>query len=487
MEKACNAVGLPTEDDLNSPTASAQGIFQIDAAVYPNGTRVSTYQAYLNKGIALARKSHLTICTNTVATKLQLNNGEDPAKNDADDVRVTGVYVAPAPAPGQTTSDPVLVKARREVIVCGGVFRTPQLLMLSGIGPREHLVEEHGIPCIRDLPAVGQNLADHFAVPIMIELPTHDTMHKLAAFPIRVGLASFLQYLVFGSGMMATTAVSRAAFVRTSAMDESTYCIDDSDSANDASQPHNVSDVEVIMVPVNAVNPEATGFPVHGATKGRAFMTLYTNMMQMRTTGRVELRSATDTQAHTRIFYPELSNEDEKAAEDWKDIRRAIRFSMRLAEEFVERSGYPHKPAELVFAPGMDMNILTDITMNGPGRKSPKNAMAPALAPAPAQTDVTPIKLPPLTKTWKTVTDDEIDAYVRETALTTYHYCGTCRISKTAADGVVDTRLRVHGIKNLRVADATVFPKIPNVHTMAPAMMVAERCADFIREDWAGK
>lgn len=49
---------------------------------------------------------------------------------------------------------------------------------------------------------------------------------------------------------------------------------------------------------------------------------------------------------------------------------------------------------------------------------------------------------------------------------------------------VVDSRLNVHGMERLRVADASVFPKIPAAHTCAPTVMVAEKCADFIKDDW---
>ncbi|CAK7231558.1 hypothetical protein SBRCBS47491_007972 [Sporothrix bragantina] len=481
MEKACNAVGLPAEDDCNAPTASAQGIFRLDAAVYPDGSRVSAYRAYLNKDIALARKSHLTICTEAVATKLQFNEGEAIAGSDTGDVRVTGVYVASA-ATAQSISEPVLVTARREVIICGGAFRSPQLLMLSGIGPREQLADKHGIPCVRDLPAVGRNLSDHFAIPLMIEMPAHDTLHSLMEFPIRVGLVGFLKHLVFGSGMLSMPSNSTTIFARTSAVDESTYRTENSATANDASKPRNVPDVEVMVIPVNAINLEMAGNPVHAITKGRAYLTLYTAMVQLHTTGHLELASATDPLAHARVFYPDLDS-DPKTADDWVAIRRAVRFSMHLAEEFVDRSGYPHKPAELVFAPGMDMDLLGDITKGRPGERPQDTSTA---MPAPSKDPVV-TKLPPLTKTWKTVSDTEIDAYVRETGQSSLHFGCTCRISKTAADGVVDTRLRVHGVKNLRVADASVFPKIPSGHTMAPTLMVGERCADFIREDWAGR
>lgn len=57
-------------------------------------------------------------------------------------------------------------------------------------------------------------------------------------------------------------------------------------------------------------------------------------------------------------------------------------------------------------------------------------------------------------------------------------------MSNSAESGVVDQQLRVHGFQNLRIADASVFPEVPSGHTMAPVMMVAERCADFVKDVW---
>ncbi len=76
----------------------------------------------------------------------------------------------------------------------------------------------------------------------------------------------------------------------------------------------------------------------------------------------------------------------------------------------------------------------------------------------------------------------EVLAHIRQTGAHTYHASGTVRIG-SPQDGAVDARLRVHGIDGLRVADASVFPVIPRGNTNAPALMVGERCADFIRED----
>ncbi|WP_411152566.1 GMC family oxidoreductase [Streptomyces sp. A30] len=80
------------------------------------------------------------------------------------------------------------------------------------------------------------------------------------------------------------------------------------------------------------------------------------------------------------------------------------------------------------------------------------------------------------------VTDDEIAAYVKRNLLSYHHQVGTCRMG-TGADAVVGPRLRVHGVPGLRVADASVMPAVPSGNTHAPAVMIGERCANFLLTD----
>lgn len=80
--------------------------------------------------------------------------------------------------------------------------------------------------------------------------------------------------------------------------------------------------------------------------------------------------------------------------------------------------------------------------------------------------------------------DKALDDFIRERVRTTYHYASTCRMApeNDPIPGVVDDELRVHGLSNVRVCDTSVFPQITSSHLQAPAVMVAERCADFIKE-----
>jgi choline dehydrogenase-like flavoprotein len=77
--------------------------------------------------------------------------------------------------------------------------------------------------------------------------------------------------------------------------------------------------------------------------------------------------------------------------------------------------------------------------------------------------------------------DDDLRRYLRESTYTAHHPSGTCRMSET--DGVVDSQLRVHGVEGLRVADASVFPRMIGLNLCLTVLMVAERCAEFALRD----
>jgi choline dehydrogenase len=76
--------------------------------------------------------------------------------------------------------------------------------------------------------------------------------------------------------------------------------------------------------------------------------------------------------------------------------------------------------------------------------------------------------------------DADLDAFVRKTVRTTYHYGCTARMAPKSEGGVVDDELRVHGIQKLRIADCSIIPEMMSTHLQAPAVMIAERCADML-------
>ncbi len=176
--------GLKPNDDFNGAEQEGAGRYQVTCR---KGRRWSTYQAYL---LPAEKRTNLTTRTEVLATSIDLE-GE----------RAVGVTFRH----GGTTSS---VRARREVLVCGGAINSPQLLMLSGIGPSAHLAE-HGIDVKVDLAGVGANLQDHPVVPLIWH--TRGTTDLAALNNLR----NFARWKATGRGPLASNVGESGAFFAT--------------------------------------------------------------------------------------------------------------------------------------------------------------------------------------------------------------------------------------------------------------------------------
>jgi choline dehydrogenase-like flavoprotein len=152
------------------------------------GARWSTADAYLRPAL---RRPNLRVITNATVTRVVVEDG-----------RAVGVEY-------QHEGRTLVAKARREVVLCGGAINSPQLLMLSGIGDREHLAD-HGIDAVRHVPEVGQNLMDHLCVPVGFDVAA-DTL--FAAEKPR----ELVNYLVRRRGMLTSNVGEAYGFVRSRA------------------------------------------------------------------------------------------------------------------------------------------------------------------------------------------------------------------------------------------------------------------------------
>ncbi|HUB97598.1 MAG TPA: GMC family oxidoreductase N-terminal domain-containing protein [Stellaceae bacterium] len=185
---AAGAAGQPITEDYNG--ASQDG-FSPGQSTIRDGRRCSAAVAFLRPAIA---RGHVSLVQNALATRVLL-----------DGRRATGVeYVH-----GGTTYRALV---EREVILSAGVFNTPQLLMLSGIGPADHL-REHGIVPVADLPGLGGNLQDHMAVTVSFARPEPGPFRGLMRAD-RAGLAVARAYL-FGTGPATSLPGGAHGFIRT--------------------------------------------------------------------------------------------------------------------------------------------------------------------------------------------------------------------------------------------------------------------------------
>jgi choline dehydrogenase len=178
-------IGLSRNDDFNGPEQEGIGLYQV---TQKRGKRHSTAAAYLKPALV---RSNLTVLTHAMATRLLL-----------DKRRVVGVEFI---RDGRTER----FNATREVILSGGAINSPQLLMLSGIGPAEHL-NSHAIPVVLDLPGVGENLQDHLMISVAYESTKPISMATAESF------GNILKYMLFKRGPLTSNVGEAGGFVKTS-------------------------------------------------------------------------------------------------------------------------------------------------------------------------------------------------------------------------------------------------------------------------------
>ena len=181
--QAAQEVGIPRNDDVNGSEQDGVNATQV---TQKRGRRWSAADAYLRPA---RKRRNLTVETGAFAQRLRFEGQ-----------RVVGVdYVV--------DDQPRRADVTREVIVAGGAINSPQLLMLSGIGPADQL-RAHGIPVVQELPGVGQHLLDHLAVVSIVECREPVTLAAAESF------RHLARFLLSGRGMLTSNVAEACAFVR---------------------------------------------------------------------------------------------------------------------------------------------------------------------------------------------------------------------------------------------------------------------------------
>ncbi len=178
---------IPRNDDFNGPRQEGMGLYQV---TQKNGQRWSAARAFLDP---LAGRSNLTVLTGALVEKIVVEQG-----------RATGVAI-------RRGGKREVVGARGGVVLSAGAFGSPQVLMLSGIGPAAHLAE-HGIAVVRDVPAVGADLQDHcdYLVGYELDDPTLFGASLRGMWSMIKGLVEHRRH---GTGMLTTNFAESGGFV----------------------------------------------------------------------------------------------------------------------------------------------------------------------------------------------------------------------------------------------------------------------------------
>ncbi len=187
--KSAIDLGFPRNDDFNGHTQEGAGYYQLTTR---NGRRCSTAVGYLRPAM---KRPNLRVITNALTERITLQGK-----------RATGVAFR---QDGRLHT----VRAAREVILCGGAINSPQLLLLSGIGPQQHLTDL-GIAVAHHLPGVGQSMQDHYQARIVCKCRFPITVNDIMLSKVRM-VRTGLEYLLFRKGALAIAAGQAGLFART--------------------------------------------------------------------------------------------------------------------------------------------------------------------------------------------------------------------------------------------------------------------------------
>ncbi|XP_052753351.1 ecdysone oxidase-like [Galleria mellonella] len=407
-----NALNIPYNADVNA--ISQIGVSQVIGYVYKN-QRMSTARGYLERDDV---KRKLKVAKYTRCTGVIID----------DDNVARGITVVHGPF-----NATLRLYASREVILSAGALVTPQLLMLSGIGPADHL-NEMGIPVRVDL-SVGDNMTDHALSLIFIKVERNSSLLK-AFFKSFGRIIDFLIDVLFTQGKShgSIDITDIIAFVNTLCYDFEKEQL--KNNSADCALPTTqfiLAYIDKGLIQLGSTFfQQSTGLN-HIITKqlGKinekyAFLLLSSLVLQPRSSGTVRLASVDPLQAPA-IFPNYLSDE--------RDVDEIVR-GIRITEQLTETPAFKAVGASLV-----------RLELEGCPSSSQDSAAY-----------------------WR--------CYARHLTYSTFHSVGTSALGR-----VLDTRLRVRGVARLRVADAGALPRLPRGNTAAAVIALGERLADFLLED----
>jgi choline dehydrogenase-like flavoprotein len=387
--------GLFDPNDWRLVEANAFGIRYLPLTARRHA-RFGTRERVLD--VARRHPDRLTVSLNTLATRVLLDANRRAYGVEAlKGARLYRAHLTPSSTPGE----PATFHATREVILAGGAFNTPQLLMLSGIGPASVLAQ-HGIETQVALPGVGGNLQDRYEISVVsrMDFPEWDIYRGVT---FGTDDAAYAEWRNRRTGLYATNGSVLAVFAR-------------------SSRQETVPDLFCMAL--------LAGFdgykPGYSADFGRERNRLSWVILKAHTrnaAGRVTLRNR-DPLEPPIIDFNQFS---EGADEDVRALVEGLRFARRLNDRVRARG------------------VGSTEQVPGADRQS----------------------------------DEDLEAFVRQHAWG-HHACGTCAIGPPDSGGVVGSDFRVHGTPNLRVVDASVFPRIPGFFIASAVYLIAEKAADVI-------
>lgn len=401
--QAAMELGIENVTDIN-------GSNQMGITVSPTNVkdkfRVSTARAYLSP---IKERKNLHVMKHTHVTQILFSPGTNT---------VRGILV-------NKDGKDIIVSVKKEVILSAGTVNSPQLLMLSGIGPKKHL-EDMGITVIANLP-VGENLQDHIYAPIFYSMPF--AKYKITLANV---LEAFVQHMLEGSGSLKDTSPNRVInFINTT----------DTKSSSPDIQFH------YLVLPPGVSNMLDV-YGKHGLEENfhqnflkmnedKLFIAVYSVLLHPKSRGKILL--ASKNPFDDPLIYADYFEEPEDLA---CMVRAMKQHSLKLGDtESFKNTGLKLDWVELSAC-----------------------------------------------KDFEKASDKHLECIARELTFSLYHPTSSVKMGpENDVTSVVDPELKVRKVNGLRVVDASIMPNIVRGNTNAATIMIGEKGADIIKHFWLNK
>lgn len=369
-----------------------------------DASRSSSESSFLQFAL---RSTTIKVYNNTLAQKILFKGNT-----------ATGVNVTSRSTTGTEASSYVL-SARREVIISAGTFQSPQLLMVSGIGPRQTLASLH-IPIIKELPGVGQNLWDqiYFGTAFRVNIPTNSAGLNSPALTN----AAVQAYVNNASGPLSVSGTGLLGFEKLPATIRCKLSIATQKALNDTF-PSDWPDLE--FLPASGLFGNQSNYQIEDPRDGYNYATMATALVAPLSRGNITINS-------TSMSDPPLINPNWLTEPADKEL--AVAAFKRQREVWSHMSDITLGPE---YYPGPSVQSDVDILQ----------AIRESLAPI-----------------WHAAATCKMG-------------------KATDSMAVTDTSMRVHGIHRLRVVDASSFPFLPPGHPQATVYALAEKIASEILQE----
>ncbi|XP_043675678.1 glucose dehydrogenase [FAD, quinone]-like [Vespula pensylvanica] len=374
--------GYPITEDNNGAQSTG---FTVAQMASKDGVRVSSADAFLRP---MRHRRNLHISLNATVTKVIVEN-----------LKAVGVQY-------YQNGKFRVARASREIIISGGAVNSPQLLLLSGIGPKEHL-QAVNVSVVKNLPGVGHNLQNHVSYTLSW------TINQPNLFDLN--WASLLEYIAFHKGPMSSTGMSQLTGII-----PSSYTTPDH------------PDIQFYFGGYQAACAITGEVGALMDNQGRGISISPTNV-QPRSRG--ILRLASNNPFEKPLIWGNYLSDPIDAAILVEGIQIALSFANTSAMAKYNMS-----------LSNMPLSACSQYTF---------------------------------------LSNEYWNCAIHQNTGPENHQAGSCKMGPSSDPmAVVDPQLRIHGIKNLRVADTSIMPQVTSGNTGAPAVMIGERAAAFIKSDW---